>query len=904
MKKFIFITFIFTAIAIAGDIPFNSFNLNNLSWVWSTDSKAPNPGSAFFRKTFSLPDGADITKAIMYITADDEFFVYVNGIFCGSNNEWKVVNSIDIKSVPRVCRGRLQPAKNAESQTNAVVVCIKAINAGKKANACGLIGKIILLYKNGNISEIPIDNSWKCSETFYKNWKTLNFDDSNWKNAFSIVPYGSHPWGPFDSAKHLKTQFPKFIVPGFEKEMNTLRELFILHYPGASPKATLWDPWLAFSSLWPDSDYSNFMKSQWRKALLDRKISGEGYVTCAMGGGMAHNDGWPLPLPNQMNGKDWCFSLSGGIYGAPHGVFQTTNIVDWTLQNASSGGINPDAGWNISLTKNASITTPEFKCDTYVAPFIRLDWIVNDFPEFSQPYLEWATEAEPEFSENRRMYFSPIVSDKDYHFTHIPLYKLQNYTGTLTRLRINFNNSKPAKIVLRTIITATDSRHSINSLCFTKGSIDYFKWTRDLSFLRKNINRMRLAMRFFISEFKTRENKCVVNSWVGHAGRSGIKVDENGKRIEVYGRGIGSSYFDLLPGGGTPGVANIYFYDTLLCMANLEEQILKHPEWNISVGPLRFNPKHLRRHAKEIKDNAAEKLWSEETGRFAYNLDADNIKWDFGYTILNLESICYGFASSNQAVSIMDWITGKRVVKGDTSVGKDIYHWRFAPRCSTKRNINYYPAGWLYWADKTPFGYQVQDGGAVMGFSYFDIMARLKILGADNAWQQLQKIIKWFDDVQKEGGYRKYYSGKYPERGSLQGGDVPGGLGLDEEFFESVLVPQVMLYGFLGFQPDCDGFSINHKLPENWPELKITRIKLHDYSLDVTVSKSKIIIEITDGTPDFSETIFPPKGRWQASYFNSKGGEIKVEKIIVTAKHPGIPLCKSGSTRLELKRTL
>jgi hypothetical protein len=39
--------------------------------------------------------------------------------------------------------------------------------------------------------------------------------------------------------------FPRFQVPGHEKEMETVRELFWLHYPGAGPKATLWDEWLA-----------------------------------------------------------------------------------------------------------------------------------------------------------------------------------------------------------------------------------------------------------------------------------------------------------------------------------------------------------------------------------------------------------------------------------------------------------------------------------------------------------------------------------------------------------------------------------------------------------------------------------------------------------------------------------
>ncbi len=895
MKKLLLFTLIFSSFLIAENIPFKNFNLNNLNWVWSTYSNSPNPGTSYFRKTFVLPKDCNVQEAVVYVSADDENFVYVNNNFCASNKVWKIVSSIDIGTSDSFsCR--LQPTKN--------VVCIKAINYGKNANAAGLIGKIILLDKSGKVSEIPIDSSWKCSETFCENWTSLDFDDSNWKNAVPIISYGSPPWGPFDSAKHLNSQFPKFIVPGFEKEMNILRDLFIHHYPDSNPKSTLWDSWLAFSSLWPNSNYNSFMKSQWRKILLERKISDDGYVACAMAGGLAHDDGWPLPLSHQMNGKSWCFSLSGGNYGAIHGVFQTTNIVDWSLQNAMNEGINQETGWNILLDKNAAITSPEFKCDTYVAPFIRIDWKSKNFPNDSQPYLEWTTETEPEFSENRRMYFSPISSDNKFQFSHIPLYKLQNYTGTLTRIRINFNNVKSAKIVLRSIITASDSRHSINSFCFIKGSYDYFNWTRDLSFLRKNINRMRLALRFFISEFKTRENKAVVNSWVGHAGRPGIKVDETGKRVEVYGRGIGSSYFDLLPGGGTPGYANIYFYDTLLCMAKLEDQIQKNPDWNISSGPLKFNPKFLRSHAKEIKENASKKLWNSKTERFAFNLDADNIKWDFGYTILNLESIYYGFATSNQAIDILNWITGKRIIESDTSVGKDIYHWRFGPRCSTKRNINYYPAGWLYLGNITPFGNQVQDGGAVMGFSYFDIMARLKILGADNAWERLKIIIKWYEDVKNEGGYRKYYNAEQPERGSLQGGGTAGGLGLDEEFFESVLLPQTMLYGFMGFQPVYNGFYINPNLPKDWPSLTITQIKLHNYSLDVTVAKSKIEVkinatQITDLKPD---KIFPPKGKWDATYFNINGEKVKSEEVIITEKKSGIPICKNGSIRLELKR--
>src|SRR5208282_222807 len=171
-------------------------------------------------------------------------------------------------------------------------------------------------------------------------------------------------------------------------------------------------------------------------------------------------------------------------------------------------------------------------------------------------------------------------------------------------------------------------------------------------------------------------------------------------------------------------------------------------------------------------------------------------------------------------------------VEGDTATGPEIYHWRFAPRSTTRRNLDYYFWGWSN-PGSIPWGYQVQDGGAVLGFSYHDLMARLKTAGPDDAWQRVRAILAWFDEVQLAGGYRENY--KDPSRGTMQGGNVPGGLGLDKEFFESILVPQVMIYGFLGLRPSAEGLSLDPKLPKDWPELTITRIHLHERVLDITV---------------------------------------------------------------------
>ena len=292
----------------------------------------------------------------------------------------------------------------------------------------------------------------------------------------------------------------------------------------------------------------------------------------------------------------------------------------------------------------------------------------------------------------------------------------------------------------------------------------------------------------------------------------------------------------------------------MLGLADLEEQIVAHSEWNIATGADAFDPADLRGHAQTVRDYGTRRFWNTDTGRFG-TVDLDGKLHDYGFTFLNNEAVYYGFATPEQAHAIHEWLAGERVVTDDTSQGADIYHWRFAPRATTLRNVDYYFWGWSA-PESIPFGYQVQDGGAVLGWSYHDLMARLMTAGPDDAARRLAEICVWFDETQAAGGYRAYYSD--PSRGTMQGGNVPGGLGLDREFFESILVPQVMLYGFLGFQPTAAGCEISPRLPADWPALTVTRIHLHDHVLSVAVDGKSIRVQ--DDNPDADLQIIAPAG--------------------------------------------
>ena len=361
-------------------------------------------------------------------------------------------------------------------------------------------------------------------------------------------------------------------------------------------------------------------------------------------------------------------------------------------------------------------------------------------------------------------------------------------------------------------------------------------------------------MRFIMREFDTRKRRCVYTTWPGHEGRSGVRYVD-GKKAIVPGEGIGSNYWDLLPFGGEDALGTIYYYDALLDLANWRNRSRRIRSGAWPPAPMRSIPSDLRRHAQEVKEYGTQRFWNPQTRRFG-TVDLDGNLHDYGFTFLNNEAVYYGFATPEQARSIHAWMAGERTVADDTSQGADIYHWRFGPRSTTKRNIDYYFWAWSA-PESIPFGNQVQDGGGVLGFSYHDLMARLLTAGPDDAARRLAEICTWFDETQAAGGYRAYYSD--PSRGTMQGGNVPGGLGLDKEFFESILVPQVMLYGFLGFQPTADGCAISPRLPADWPSLCITRIHLHDHVLDVKVQDKTIAV--TDRGPgDSALDIRVPEG--------------------------------------------
>jgi len=678
----------------------------------------------------------------------------------------------------------------------------------------------------------------------------------------------------------------------FKTRNRVISSVFALEYLSTA------DLWLS-GTIHPKWEEKVPVQDLYRRDLLTIKMSPDGYINTHQHFSHSHEQAWPFPLWKQGNpgaeeggAAGWHFNYSGFGWtwdyyfsNEPDSRFAREKAIEgWKLKNLESFGIDKNK-WQLKSTgKSPSISMPtDILIDAFNAPYLQLRWNRSTKnPPSVLPYVEWKRAQDEDFSDKRRVYFDFSSGNPEYeeitHATHsmMTMYSHPLWNGKIKELRISLApGESDVDFEIDSFFTVYDTRQSINNPIYIMSCWNYFKWTGDIDFLKSRINQMREALKFQQSVLGGLKFNHIRNSMPGHDGVSGITQDaKNGLTIN-YGHGIGSNYWDIVSFGWDDLYATNQYYKSTLVMADVEEAISENPQWGILAAHFAFEPKVLRKHAEKVKKVANRKFWNKKNGRFNGCIDKKGKPHDYGFTFLNLDSIWYGLANKNHSKQIMDWITGKRIVKSDTSQGDDIYNWRFGPRATTLRNIDWYQFVWTAPQD-IPWGGQVQDGGAVLGFTFYDLWARLHVLGADNAWQRLTEILEWEKDIWKKGGYRNYY-GDGLQGTTLQGGGTAGGLGIDCEFFESSLMPSIITYGFLGIDPQANSLKIAPKLPDACPEMSIENLLYRNVRMDITASNDKIVIVVKDSPIDSINLVFTDKYR----EFNAEktGSEFAISKV-------------------------
>jgi len=154
------------------------FNTSNLNWICFPNSQAQaGIEQSLLRKQIVLPAGQTITNAVMALYADNFCNVFVNGQqLTNSAMRWEATAQINVT-------GWLHAGTN--------VLALGATNSDVQ-DAANVIGRLVVQFASGGVSNIAVDGTWKAAQTAPANWPQTNFDDSAWTTAESN---SGTPWG-------------------------------------------------------------------------------------------------------------------------------------------------------------------------------------------------------------------------------------------------------------------------------------------------------------------------------------------------------------------------------------------------------------------------------------------------------------------------------------------------------------------------------------------------------------------------------------------------------------------------------------------------------------------------------------------------------------------------------------
>ena len=651
---------------------------------------------------------------------------------------------------------------------------------------------------------------------------------------------------------------------------------------------TLWRDWEVDDTLWYDAGPANFPHEDrlacFRGQLETIPVDRFGYVFTAHNGPEP-----PLAGPQFYFGMGWPFPEYVLALGSKAAGWEWngSDPQGWTFENADT---EVKDGYLHVRASGAGprLTSPAFSANWFHAPFVMVDIAYDELDDGAGQAdrvltLQWTTEDRPEFSDERSVYSDtwPVIpaSGVTKGFARrlwFPMYLHPEWHGrTITRIRIEpLAGDKPHAVALRlnTVRLDYDTRHAVNNPIYVRACARKFFWDGDAEWLARELPRMRKALEFMLTHMQARKLGLLDQSFfVGH---DGLGWETPTRRRIAHG--IGSNYFDIAPKGPRDLESSAMYLQALRAMADVETYTEAHAELD-SPRPTVTAPDgtgavtcsetsvSLRALVEPSRRAIHREFWNPKTGRYGGWRDVNGALHDYGYTHFNLEALAAGVPRPAPARSVLSWLDGSRVVDGDTSVGDDIYHWRFAARLSTKHNIldwgwgHARPAGEGEEADEynqtvgsmgAPFlwGDQVQDGGATLFTTFFDVKGRLQYGDADGAWRVWRRMLDHHQEVLAHGGrghrfYRDYYEAD-ASRGILQGGGSPGGLGLDEEFVESLLTPTAWVTAWLGIAaPEPGVLEIAPTLPDALDEMGVRNVIYRGNRLDIRVERG--VIDLT-----------------------------------------------------------
>ena len=392
-----------------------------------------------------------------------------------------------------------------------------------------------------------------------------------------------------------------------------------------------------------------------------------------------------------------------------------------------------------------------------------------------------------------------------------------------------------------------DTNHYImTSANLINETYNYYVYDGDENFLNSSIDRARLAMNFLLNQFDTNYNLFRID----HPHHNGAA------------RGVGSNYWDIVPYGNLSAYDNIYAYQALVRMSEIERKL-----GNIDRAD------ELSDYASKLKKAYNELFWAGD--HYIQVIDANGQKHDYGCVYLNLEAITYGLADESRAKTILDFMSNTVTSSGEADVFSEFV---FAPRVTMYHNPSLDEGGWYccVWPGGDAFGSeQIQNGGTIFYIAYYELMSRIKAYGADNTYDRLKEIIARYNVEHLQGGTLA--------TGEVNQHHTSGLVGCWGEFPENGLVPVAAKNGFMGISADMQGLDITPNMPSSgMTSLTVNRMNYHSMHLDITTTATSVRIKATKNDNKYNDWVIngqPVSGNFDVTVDIKEGQTVSLYRV-------------------------
>ena len=160
-------------------------SLEGCQWIWFPEGNPAKDAPAekrFFRMSFALPEGKAISRARLFVSADDWFAARLNEEKLGSEGNWRTGKQFE------------DLARLLKRGTNVLAIIAENKAANVPLNPAGLIACLELRFADGETLRLTSDATWRSAKSDTAGWDAAGFDDSAWSKAAAIARYGEGPW--------------------------------------------------------------------------------------------------------------------------------------------------------------------------------------------------------------------------------------------------------------------------------------------------------------------------------------------------------------------------------------------------------------------------------------------------------------------------------------------------------------------------------------------------------------------------------------------------------------------------------------------------------------------------------------------------------------------------------------